>query len=758
MGKLKQPLFRTWLFTYIIFIIISLAFIYQIYNINIKEITNQINKVNNTYISQIQSALDTNLSSIDSVISTQILNQDLLDFLNYETEISDVDPFTLYEINNDLRLYDSSIGFIDTLYVYAYQTNIIIGDKTVYKPDTQSILIEEKLHLSKKSFDAITGQIHFSKIFKLSDLTGNNADSKRLIFLHSIPVNMKNPTGLIIAELNYDSLDIVDYEYGASTQESFYIVDKDNYIVYSNGDLSLIKEIDFEQLSIDKTNTLERDDGVYYAYVSKSEVNNWKYVHVVDEGKYLIESKDIRSRSVTTVLVFSLLSLVLAYIVTYYLHKPLNRLMKRLRISKSAGSNNEFDIIEQFIDENEKDRQLMANEIHKQDRILKNLILTKWLLNSYDSVDEVEEQFERFNVELNANYYQVISLRINTFAKLQQSDSHVETFELVKFIIKNVFGELFTSYVNHEILEIDDLIIGVFAYTSVQDENRETIKTLFSQGHEIVLTNYGIELTMSISDLHEGLQGAGVAFKEAQESLIYNAILGELDIVEYSDLFSPAKKFEYSLEQEYKLINLLKIGEEVEAVTLFENLMKANTRESLVSIESLKCLLFNVMGSVMKAVQTERQQKEVERLEPIKTLMAMNNLDEMQRCVIEVMSELCKVVLEEKEEQDKEKLEDKIEQFINNNYSDLDLNVAKVAEAFAMSTPYISKVYKQGKGMTILNYIHKIRIDVAKELLTSTSKTVNTIAQEVGFTYSHVFIRMFKKETGLTPGQYRDKY
>lgn len=756
MGKLKQPLFRTWLFTYIVFIIISLAFIYQIYNVNINEIKNQINKVNNTNISQIQGAVDSSISGIDSVLSTQIFNQVLLDFLSYVKDVNDIDPYTLYEINNDLRQFETSINIIDTLYVYAYETNIVIGARAVYKEDTQSILLSDDFHLSKERFDALASQIHYKKIFRLSDLTGIESDDKRLIFLHSIPVNMKEPTGLIMAELDYKSVDTVFQSEEDTEQESFYIIDGDDYIVYSNGQLLENVDIDLDEMTLGETNVLVSNEETYYVYVSESKVNKWKYVHIVDEDEYLSSSKEIRTQSVVIVLMFSFLSLMLAYVITYYVHKPITRLMKRLKPQNSYGKVNEFDIIEQVLVDNEKNQMLMANEIHKQDRVLRKLVLTKWLHGSYETVDEIKEQFGRFKINFAGDYFQVISIRVNTFIQVDQSASHSDNFELTKFIIMNVYDELLTTYVSHEILEVDDLIIGVLNYNSVHDENREIMKQVFYQGKEIVQKNYGIELTMSISDIHEGILGAGVAYIEAQESLAYNAILGELEIVEYRDLLSPAKKYEYSLELEYKLINLLKAGEEADAVDLVENLMRTNTSESLVSIESLKCLLFNVMGSIMKAVQTVQQQEEIERLEPIEALMAMNQVDAMQGYINEVIGVLCKIVIEEKEEQAKDKLEDKVENFIKANYSDVDLNVAMVAEAFSMSTPYISKVFKQGKGITILNFIHNTRINAAKELLSSTNKTISRIGEEVGFTYSHVFIRLFKKETGITPGQYRE--
>ena len=46
-------------------------------------------------------------------------------------------------------------------------------------------------------------------------------------------------------------------------------------------------------------------------------------------------------------------------------------------------------------------------------------------------------------------------------------------------------------------------------------------------------------------------------------------------------------------------------------------------------------------------------------------------------------------------------------------------------------------------------------IDIAKEMIAGTEKTVSQIAYELGFQYSQHFNRIFKKNTGYTPGEYR---
>lgn len=57
--------------------------------------------------------------------------------------------------------------------------------------------------------------------------------------------------------------------------------------------------------------------------------------------------------------------------------------------------------------------------------------------------------------------------------------------------------------------------------------------------------------------------------------------------------------------------------------------------------------------------------------------------------------------------------------------------------------------------MSPLAYLTSLRIEKSQELLLTTQKTIAKIAEESGFLSNEVFIRTFKKETGITPGEFR---
>lgn len=78
-----------------------------------------------------------------------------------------------------------------------------------------------------------------------------------------------------------------------------------------------------------------------------------------------------------------------------------------------------------------------------------------------------------------------------------------------------------------------------------------------------------------------------------------------------------------------------------------------------------------------------------------------------------------------------------------------------IAKALYMSRSYLSTNFKKETGISLNNYIHKIKIEKAKELLMDDSKSITLISDYLGYSSSSHFNRIFKQLTGFTPKEYR---
>jgi YesN/AraC family two-component response regulator len=99
---------------------------------------------------------------------------------------------------------------------------------------------------------------------------------------------------------------------------------------------------------------------------------------------------------------------------------------------------------------------------------------------------------------------------------------------------------------------------------------------------------------------------------------------------------------------------------------------------------------------------------------------------------------------------------DRIKMFIENN-ADKKISLHHVADEVALSSKYLSRLFKEKVGTGFNEYRLKIKIDKAGDLLKMSDSTIESIAVQVGYKNAESFIRMFEKIKGLTPTQYREK-
>ena len=92
--------------------------------------------------------------------------------------------------------------------------------------------------------------------------------------------------------------------------------------------------------------------------------------------------------------------------------------------------------------------------------------------------------------------------------------------------------------------------------------------------------------------------------------------------------------------------------------------------------------------------------------------------------------------------------------FIRANYLER-LSVADVAEAACLSPNYLSVLFREATGRTVLEAIHELKLAEAKARLRDPALPVKRIAYELGFESSHYFSRFFRKMTGATPSEFR---
>ncbi|MBR4159897.1 MAG: response regulator [Spirochaetia bacterium] len=94
-------------------------------------------------------------------------------------------------------------------------------------------------------------------------------------------------------------------------------------------------------------------------------------------------------------------------------------------------------------------------------------------------------------------------------------------------------------------------------------------------------------------------------------------------------------------------------------------------------------------------------------------------------------------------------------EYIEKNYQE-DINLNKISNYVSLSKNYFCNIFKKETGMTIWDYLIRIRMEEAKRILLETEQKTYEISEKVGYDDPSYFGRLFKKYTGFTPIEFRD--
>ena len=99
----------------------------------------------------------------------------------------------------------------------------------------------------------------------------------------------------------------------------------------------------------------------------------------------------------------------------------------------------------------------------------------------------------------------------------------------------------------------------------------------------------------------------------------------------------------------------------------------------------------------------------------------------------------------------------KVQDYIENNF-EVKMSVDQLASMFAIGRRNFERRFKKATSNTIVEYIQRVKIEAAKKRLETSRSNINEVMYDVGYTDTKAFRSIFKKVTGLSPVDYKNKY
>jgi YesN/AraC family two-component response regulator len=92
--------------------------------------------------------------------------------------------------------------------------------------------------------------------------------------------------------------------------------------------------------------------------------------------------------------------------------------------------------------------------------------------------------------------------------------------------------------------------------------------------------------------------------------------------------------------------------------------------------------------------------------------------------------------------------------FIRNNYANNN-SLEEIADSVYLSPFYVSRIFKESQNMTVMDYVTKVKLDEAKKMLSNPRYKIEEIAMSLGYSDGSYFSKVFRRNEGMTPTQFR---
>ena len=205
---------------------------------------------------------------------------------------------------------------------------------------------------------------------------------------------------------------------------------------------------------------------------------------------------------------------------------------------------------------------------------------------------------------------------------------------------------------------------------------------------------------------------------------------------------------------ENKLIQYVVSGEAEEAFAQLRNMTKS-LEDQAADIQYTRFQYFQICQNLLENVVElgAKIPKDYGEKELFRKIFETRTIQELDALAEEILT--CCIGYFQKREKGYSANVEKAMEFIRVNYGK-DLSIDDVAASVFLSSGYLSIIFKEETGYTVLEYITAIRMGKAKELvLQGPGLKVKEIAEQLGYNNVQSFIRYFKKYYGETPMAYR---
>lgn len=260
---------------------------------------------------------------------------------------------------------------------------------------------------------------------------------------------------------------------------------------------------------------------------------------------------------------------------------------------------------------------------------------------------------------------------------------------------------------------------------------------------------YEHDVSIGIGSWVKDIMHIGESYRLACEALEYKFLYGDGKIYDSGDIITHKRNnWVPYIELEESLLSRVSVGDDLRVRIIVAD-MREFVQGSYLDMGAAKAV---ILATLCK-IDDLRDENESDNINTA-LLLESNSVQQCFNCLENVCLKRCFSIREQFSNYH-DRLATEIKQYIQNNFHDSELGLSQIAKHVSMSVNYVSTIYKKQTGIGISEYLTKVRIDAAKNLLKGSTMRINDISGVTGYSSPYYFSLSFKKFTGISPVEYR---
>lgn len=757
MKRLRNKIFRTYLISYILIGIFPLILSLAGYKVCLNIITEEIKVSQDNILTQIQTTFNHYMEGM--VVNGQLLGSNSR--LNELTELGTFEPqdrLELKKLRDELAVQKNNLELCGDIVVYLRKSDTVITNEKVYSGEMMTFY-EQAGGITKESME---------RSLALSGVRGcivgrdQNGEPMILFVENVYNYNYKEKTAVIVMSMPWKKV----------REKSGSIKNGTIYWINESGDWLSVGEMENPPLDYD---TFEKEGDLIYtgkgkqseiSSFRKSQYYDWKYCVTMMEKYYFAELNRLRIVILVQMAVIAAVAVVLALFCSWQNYKPIGRILSVVKKNQRSGQPAAaFSDVEEYIEKLYMDNQKLGSSLEKAKDILAGQTVIGYLKGwNTDGAMVGETLLSKADICLDDGYMVfLITLQDISACKLFLNAEGIqdsETKELLQFIFFNIFQEIVLLKHKGTVFGMDDMYLCILQ-TGAQRDMDNVIEVM-----EQCCAAYRAHMNLSVfvggSSGHSGVEELQKAYNEAAQVLAYQSFWGSEgeSLMIYESVYMPDGAYGdggLAMGMQRRLYNLMASKEYEKAAALLEEMIDGMLIRDIGYTEVNQCRMFGLVNTVcmyLEEIMGRDDKTFLSELHPMDRLLQAKTAEAAKKTLKEVFGDVVQH-LEECLEQERPGWVDEIIRYVENNYQDVNLNVSMLAEKMDMNLAYVGRTFKQYVGYSLPDYIHMVRIRECKALLQK-GVSVKDAAELVGYVDSKSLIRVFKKQEGITPGQFKN--